>query len=294
MHHLKEGISVVVPTYNYRDNLQRTLDSLCQQSLPANMFEVIVADDGSTDDTKQLVASYQQHLNIHYVFQEDQGFRVSKARNLGAALAAFELLLFFDAGMVASPQLLEQHYLRHLYQPDLALIGLSYGVNEFTQDYPELLSTLANSFDLSELFLQLPRYPQLVDCRFEFFKSLQFSLSAVQHPWVVFWTGQVSCRTRIFRQLSGFDEWFTSWGGEDVEFGIRLHKYGCQFELLPGHWSLHYPHHKDPAKKQQNARTNIEYICRKHAEPAVALLREHNWLDIAKRLSRQPAEPELC
>ncbi len=294
MSYLKEGISVVVPTYNYRDNLQRTLESLCQQTLPASRYQVIVADDGSTDDTEQLVASYQHRLNIQYVYQEDQGFRVSKARNLGAALAQFELLLFFDAGMVASPHLLEQHYLRHLYQPNLALIGMSYGVNEFTQEQPELMAELVNKFSLPELFLQLPRYPQLVDCRFDFFKSRQFSLSAQQNPWVIYWTGQVSCRTQVFRQLAGFDEWFNSWGGEDVEFGIRLFKQGCTFGLLPGHWSLHYTHHKDPTQRQQNAKSNIEYICQKHPDPAVAWLRQYSWQDIVGKITRPMAEFEPC
>jgi glycosyltransferase involved in cell wall biosynthesis len=285
-----DGISVVVPTYNYRDNLRRTLDSLCQQQFAADRFEVIVADDGSTDGTEQLVASYQQLLNIRYIYQEDAGFRVSKARNLGASLARFHLLLFFDAGMIAAPDMLSRHYQRHQQHADLALIGLSYGVNEFSLDYPELLLQLVDAFSLTDLFQQLPRYPALADCRYNYLQSLQFELAALRYPWVVFWTGHVSCRTRVFRQLGGFDEWFQSWGGEDVEFGIRLFQHGSRFELLPEQWSLHYPHFKDPAKKQKDARGNIEYICQKHADPGVALLRQHSWLEIARLLATQPAE----
>lgn len=277
-----DGISVVVPTYNYRDNLRRTLDSLCQQTFSASQFEVIVADDGSSDGTEQLVAGYQQLLNIRYAYQEDAGFRVSKARNMGAALAQFDLLLFFDAGMIAAPQMLAEHYQRHRKHPQLALIGLSYGVNEFSLDCPELLLQLVDTFSLSDLFQHLPRYPRLADCRYDFMQALQFDVTSLQHPWVVFWTGHVSCRTALFRRLGGFDEWFQSWGGEDVEFGIRLYQQGCRFEILPDQWSLHYPHFKNPEQKQHDARKNIEYICQKHPDPSVALLRHHNWLDIAK------------
>ncbi len=284
MSDLKTGISVVVPTYNYRNNLQRTLDSLCQQTLNLQLFEVIVADDGSSDGTRELVASYQGRINIHYVYQEDAGFRVSHARNLGARLAVYSILLFFDAGMIAAPQMLAEHYQRHRMKSELALIGLSYGVNEFSQDHPDLLLELVDSFALPNLFQQLAHYPKLADCRYDFMQSLQFNLAPVSHPWVIFWTGHVSCRTEIFRQLGGFDEWFCSWGGEDVELGIRLHQYGCEFEMLSQQWSLHYPHFKDAEKKQKDAKANIEYICQKHAGAAIAQLRHRSWQEIAQQL----------
>lgn len=289
MSELQHGISVVVPTYNYRDNLRRTLDSLCQQTLNRQLFEVIVADDGSSDGTCELVASYQGVLNIHYVFQEDMGFRVSAARNLGAQRAHFSILLFFDAGMIAAPQMLAEHYQRHALADGLVLIGLSYGVNEFSQDYPELLFELVDNFNGAELFLQLARYPNLVDCRYQTLQALQFDLAVCKYPWVIFWTGHVSCRTDIFRQLTGFDPWFSSWGGEDVELGIRLHQAECHFELLPQQWSLHYPHHKDPDKKQKDAKHNIEYICQKHPTPAIAQLRLLSWQDILLQQKEQLA-----
>jgi hypothetical protein len=72
-------LSVVVPTYNRAPLLRRTLVSLLRQRTPPS-FEVIVADDGSSDDSEKVAAELGEHLPIRYVYQEDMGYRVAKAR----------------------------------------------------------------------------------------------------------------------------------------------------------------------------------------------------------------------
>ena len=80
---LLQGISVIIPTYNRSTLLKKTLDSLSIQSLNNDQYEVIVVDDGSSDNTAVIVDSFKTKLNISYYFQEDRGFRVAKARNIG-------------------------------------------------------------------------------------------------------------------------------------------------------------------------------------------------------------------
>ncbi|OKI88964.1 hypothetical protein AMK10_32305 [Streptomyces sp. CB02058] len=80
-------ISVVMPTYNRAEFLRMGLLGLSRQSISNELFEVIVADDGSSDGTAEVVASFADSLRLTYYFQEDKGFRVAKARNEGARLA---------------------------------------------------------------------------------------------------------------------------------------------------------------------------------------------------------------
>ena len=104
------GLSVVVSTYNSVDLLRKTLDSLCLQSLSIKKYEVIIVDDGSSDNTKELINQYLDKIKINYHYQKDKGFRVAKVRNLGIKNSNFNRVLFLDAGMVASHNLLKKHY----------------------------------------------------------------------------------------------------------------------------------------------------------------------------------------
>lgn len=82
----------------------RTLESLRQQSLPMDRFEVIVVDDGSTDDT-HTIADRQYPFAFRYLHQKNQG--ATTARNHGAASSQAELLVFIDDDITISPQTLE-------------------------------------------------------------------------------------------------------------------------------------------------------------------------------------------
>jgi Glycosyl transferase family 2/N-terminal domain of galactosyltransferase len=120
-------ISVVVPAYNRSALLARTLETLRRQRLPAADFEVIVADDGSSDDTEQVARSFADRLRLRYWFQEDQGFRVAAARNAGARLASAPLLAFLDCGTLAGPDFVGGHLAAHAARPVGAAAGTGSG-----------------------------------------------------------------------------------------------------------------------------------------------------------------------
>ena len=96
-------ISVIIPTYNRRDFLHSAITSLLRQSYPKDRYEVIVIDDGSTDNTKALVEEYigSTDCNMKYFRQENRG--LSTARNLGVEKSKGEIVAYIDDDAIAAP-----------------------------------------------------------------------------------------------------------------------------------------------------------------------------------------------
>ncbi|NUT06795.1 MAG: glycosyltransferase, partial [Hamadaea sp.] len=120
-------VSVVIPTYNRAALMRLMLAQLARQTLPPSDFEVVVADDGSSDETAQVVAEFADRLRLKYFFQEDVGDRVSRARNEGARLAEAEVLIFLDSGVMISPELVERHLALHEDGKPLFVCGYAWG-----------------------------------------------------------------------------------------------------------------------------------------------------------------------
>ena len=102
-------ISVIIPTHNRAAWLPKCLAHLEQQTFPAGRFEVLVVDDGSTDDTRSVVERYASGapVCIRYLPQDPKG--LVAAQNFGANEAIGESLLFIGDDELVSPRLLEQH-----------------------------------------------------------------------------------------------------------------------------------------------------------------------------------------
>lgn len=102
------AVNVIIPTYNRKDSLLRTLDSLSCQTYPMDYFEVIVVDDGSTDGT-QAVTEKTYPYTLRYCYQHNQGEHM--ARNFGASKSAAQGLVFLDDDITVN-----QEYLANLAQ----------------------------------------------------------------------------------------------------------------------------------------------------------------------------------
>ena len=97
-------VSVIIPTYNRRDLVREAIASVLAQTYQD--FELIVVDDGSEDDTAEVVHEFAQECSrIRYIFQQNRG--VSAARNRGVALGSGELLAFLDSDDLWQPRKLE-------------------------------------------------------------------------------------------------------------------------------------------------------------------------------------------
>lgn len=266
--------SIVVPTYNRAGLLQRTLASLTRQSGVDRQFEVVVADDGSSDDTISVAESFAHRLPLRYFRQEDEGYRVAAARNAGARLARNEVLLFLDSGVVAGPDLVRSHLACHRRAErqgcPVAVIGYTYGYNPWEPhgDLPGLIDRV----EPDEIVARLGGDEAFRDMRDDDLRRLDYDTSSLLVPWMLFWTLNCSVLAHEYWTAGGFDEDFRSWGCEDLELGYRLLvTRGMSLEFTRSAWAIESPHGRDLADMDRTNAANSSLLWAKQSSPATEL-----------------------
>lgn len=114
--------SVIVPTYNRAGEISELLNSLVNQTIDDSLFEIIIVDDGSTDNTEEVVNTVKQKssLNIKFLKQDHKG--PGEARNLGMQNAKGEYFVFIDSDCIADENWLSA-YKNKLEQTDIKPAG---------------------------------------------------------------------------------------------------------------------------------------------------------------------------
>ena len=116
-------LSVVVPTFNRKDSLQKTLDGLARQTYPAARFEAVVVSDGSTDGTDAWLTEYARTspFPLQVICQPNGG--PARARNHGIQNAGGEVVVFLDDDVEPSPEFLAVHAAHHQRQDRAVVIA---------------------------------------------------------------------------------------------------------------------------------------------------------------------------
>jgi glycosyltransferase involved in cell wall biosynthesis len=117
----KYFISVIVPTWNNGRFIRSALESLLKQTYPGELTEIIVIDDGSTDNTREILNEYRE--KIIYIYQENRG--IAGARNRGMSVAKGEIITFLDADDLwrgdrlkkVADAFIENEYIGMVYHP---------------------------------------------------------------------------------------------------------------------------------------------------------------------------------
>lgn len=233
-------ISVVIPTYNNAPVLRTTLAHLSRQDYPQEAYEVVIVDDGSADDTAEVVEAQSHRLPVRYIWQPHAGR--SAARNRGARGARFEVLLFLDADVWAEPKLLAAHARHHQD-------GRRVGVQGPSFTHPA--SKRTPFMEVKEMF------PDLTPRR-------AHDLS----PYHVI-ARNFSVRAEDFWATGGFDESFVGYGWEDIELGLRLRKAGVRLRWEPRArtWHYHVEDLETARAKQVEAGRGAVYFWTKHGRP---------------------------
>ena len=117
-------LSIIIPIYNLEDYIQECLDSIRQSLKELTNVEVLLIDDGSTDDSKKKIESYVSDSRFHYYYQENQG--VSQARNYGIQLSKGKYITFIDGDDKVSSDYFS--ILLKQFKEDIELLCFNYKV----------------------------------------------------------------------------------------------------------------------------------------------------------------------
>lgn len=240
----KYKVSVIVPTYNRSRLLSFTLDSLLAQTADKCTFEVIVADDGSSDDTKEMLIGYKDKLNLKYLYQYDIGYRPSSARNMGIKASQSEICLLIDSGVVLHEACIDKHVSFHELNEKAAAIGYVYG---FEEDYGHgsKLEKIILPTQVGRTIEELRYNDVFFDVRNQHYIKYNNKIETLPAPWYYFWTCHVSALRNDLLAVNMFDVGYDGrWGVEDNDLGFRLHRSGVKICLLKEAESIHCPHPK--------------------------------------------------
>lgn len=121
----KPTYSIIVPTYNRENLLKRAIDSILSQTF--RDFELIIIDDGSTDNTKEVVETYKDD-RIIYIYKENGG--INSARNRGLKVARGEYIAFCDSDDDWLPEKLEKHMKKYQEDSEIKVVYELTGIVE--------------------------------------------------------------------------------------------------------------------------------------------------------------------
>lgn len=190
-------LSFIVPTRNRADYLPLVLDGFRRQSLVPSHFEIVVVDDGSTDETQAVLDSFAD-LPLRVFRQNHAG--IGAAKNLGVFASRGDIIVFADDDDIPDPHLAAAHLMAHRFRPDPAVAILGH-----TELAPGIRAKPVMR-NVTEVSFRLFCYPEIGDGPLGY----QF-----------FWGGRSSCKRSLLLTHGVFDPAFV-FGCEDVELGYRL------------------------------------------------------------------------
>lgn len=217
-------IAVIVTTYNRPDALAAVLEGYLAQT-DAN-FGILVADDGSTEDTRDLIAVYRARapFKIAHIWQEDLGFRAAAIRNRALATADADYIVFTDGDCVPSPDFVASH--RRLAEHGWFLSGNRLMLTQvFTEQV--LRNKLPIHLWQARDWLQA-RWRGQIERLLPLLYLPDLDWLRKQLPRR--WQGAKTCNLSAWREdllrVNGLDESYTGWGLEDSDLVIRLLRAG--------------------------------------------------------------------
>lgn len=190
-------------TYNRAMLLERVLDACFEQTVPEDAYEIVVVNDGSTDETSEVLHRMAARARCAYEIIEQPNGGLANARNSGIARARGERIIFIDDDVLVLPNFVAEHLRSAESHPANVVRGGAIAVESFDDLPPPVWS--------------LKHY------------SGNF-----------FWTTNVSVPLETLRAIGAFNESFDEYGWEDIDVGLRLRERGVRASFNPQalvyHW----------------------------------------------------------
>ncbi len=203
--------SVIIPTYNRLEILKKCIQAVENQEFDGNLitgYEIIVVDDGSTDDTVSWLEAAKTSLpHVRLLCQNHQG--AAAARNLGVVNARGDWIVFIDSDLVVTPSFLQSH--------------------------AQTLVTVQKKLGHDRIFT----YGLVINtCNFDNPTSEPFKITDFSAAY--FATGNVAIAKKWLIQAGLFDTSFREYGWEDLELGVRLKRLGLKLIKCPSAVGYHW------------------------------------------------------
>ncbi|MHB8146503.1 MAG: glycosyltransferase family 2 protein [Vulcanimicrobiaceae bacterium] len=172
-------------TYNRAPLLERVLEACFEQTCAAGEYEVVLVNDGSSDDTPAVIARARERATCRFEAIDQANAGLAKGRNAGIARACGERIIFIDDDVLPLPNFVEEHLRSHAMHPLAIVRGAAINVENFDDLPPPVWSIKDYSGNY-------------------------------------FWTTNVSVPLATIRAIGGFNESFSEYGWEDIDVGLRL------------------------------------------------------------------------
>ena len=213
-------VSVIVSSCQRYAHLQRCLLSLAQQNKRQNYtFEVIIADDGSTDGTSAMVQQLSRQLpfKLRFVTQKNTGFRKARIVNKAIQLVESDYVLLTDGDCIFPPDHLQKHL--NVREAETVWAGDCIRLSKETSN--RITCTSIESGNWQQLVP--PRLPRPMTIRYMKDRLYQ-TIGHRSKPKLV--GNNVGLWLSQLYEINGFDEGFEGWGCEDDDLGMRLRMSG--------------------------------------------------------------------
>jgi len=207
-------------TYNRAQLLGRVLDACFEQTTGSSEYEVVLVNDGSTDETPAVIAGAQTRATCPFTVVNQPNGGLAKARNAGLARSAGQRVILIDDDVLPLPNFVEEHLRSHAAHATAIVRGAAINVENFD-------------------VLPAPLY------------------SWRNYSGNYFWTTNVSVPLATLRAVGGFNESFAEYGWEDIDVGLRLRFAGVKAVFNPRAIVYHYkprPQAADVEKMVRQAR----------------------------------------
>jgi len=260
---LLDRVTIIVPVRDRLEELRCVLAGLAAQSLPRDLYEVIVIDDGSKDAVQAVIREYSGRLDVR-TFRHRYPQGRSAARNTGIKHAKYPILLFLDGDSIPSRDLVLAHLRMHSRRAVIAL-GTRLHVHRSVIASPEKV--------VEPGYMELKRCESLrthrvCDSREEWYR-ITHGLEWEPFPWIYAITCNLSIPTVLARAVL-FDEAFTGLGCADTDFAWRAHLNKVRPRFLPAVDAVvyHIEHARNQCQETMQSQANRRKLCVKFVEYA--------------------------
>lgn len=238
LYRLKITSSLIIATYNWPAALRLCLESVKHQTIMPG--EIIIADDGSGSETREVVDQFSKQfpIPVKHIWQPDEGYQLARIRNKAFAAASGAYLLQIDGDLILHPQFVKDHL--DVARPGTFVSGARSLINK------EMTERLLNDGKFTYANINQSALGKKYNARRIGMLSRLYYLFQRGHGQVNYVLG---CNMAFWKEdlfkVNGYNEEFSGWGREDNDIAVRLLNAGVELRFLKFGGIVYHLFHKE-------------------------------------------------